>query len=126
MNSLMIVYLFKHQLFFLDFRKVLYATLCVALVYLCNTLKIRSLNWHNLYWKSDKRISRICEMIQRIINYDTKRKQSNRKCLVPLSTRTMSPRTKICKLVPLSTRTTSNSYHCKLVPIRTRTKFNNN
>jgi hypothetical protein len=42
------------------------------------SLKIRSLDWYNLYWKSDKRISRICEMVQQMINYDTKRKQSNR------------------------------------------------
>jgi hypothetical protein len=46
------------------------------------SLKIRSLNWYNLCWKSDKRISRICEMIQRMINYDTKRKQSNRGCVL--------------------------------------------
>ena len=46
------------------------------------SLKIRSLDWYNLYWKSDKRISRICEMVQRVINYDTKRKQSNRGCVL--------------------------------------------
>jgi hypothetical protein len=45
-------------------------------------LKICSLNWYNLYWKSDKRISRICEMVQQMINYDTKRKQSNRVCVL--------------------------------------------
>jgi hypothetical protein len=38
---------------------------------------IRWLDWYNLYWKSDKQISRICEMVQQMINYDTKRKQSN-------------------------------------------------
>jgi hypothetical protein len=39
-------------------------------------LKIRSLDWYNLYWKSDKRISRICEMVQRVINYDTMQTQT--------------------------------------------------
>jgi hypothetical protein len=46
------------------------------------SLKIRSLDWYNLYWKSDKRITRICEMVQQMINYDTKRKQSNRGCVL--------------------------------------------
>jgi hypothetical protein len=40
------------------------------------SLKIRSLDWYNLYWKSDKRISRICEMVQRVINYDTMQTQT--------------------------------------------------
>jgi hypothetical protein len=44
------------------------------------SLKIRSINWYNLYWKSQKRTSRISELVQRMINYDTKRKQSNIRC----------------------------------------------
>ena len=31
------------------------------------SLKIRSLNWYNLYWKSDKRTSRICDIVQQMI-----------------------------------------------------------
>jgi hypothetical protein len=46
------------------------------------SLKIRSLNWYNLCWKSYKRISRMCEMIQRMINYNTIRKQSIRGCVL--------------------------------------------
>ena len=42
-------------------------------IFMQYSLKIRSLNWYNLYWKSEKRISRICEMVQQMINYDTKK-----------------------------------------------------
>ena len=46
------------------------------------SLKIRSINLYNLYWKSHKRTSRISELVQRMINYDTKRKQSNIRCVL--------------------------------------------
>ena len=46
------------------------------------SLKIRSINLYNLYWKSHKRTSRISELVQRMINYDTTQTKQYKMCII--------------------------------------------